>query len=173
MKKILNLTFIFLFVLTMSLGPSLSTKTARASNDYPTWIYAPSISLFSPVQGMGLTKNGELDVPSGLTNNVGWYKNGVVPGSTGTAVLDAHVFAAFKNLNQIQAGGHIYLLMASGKFLDYVVTASNLYPIKNLSPYTLFTPTASKQLNLITCAGKYISSVGTYDHRLIVSAKLV
>lgn len=152
----------------------LAPKSAGASEvDYPTWVIAPTIGLFSPVQGMGVNSRGELDVPSGYTNNVGWYKDGVLPGNIGTAVLDAHVFAAFKNLSQIQPGGEIYIFMASGKIHRYVVKESNYYSLNTLSPLALFEPTSSKQLNLITCAGTYIASRGTYDHRLIVKAELV
>ncbi|MHB1330461.1 MAG: class F sortase [Minisyncoccota bacterium] len=173
--KIISRSAAALILLSIfAFSPLLAPKTTEASGiDYPTWVIAPSISLFSPVQGMGVTSKGELDVPSGYTNNVGWYKNGVLPGNTGTAVLDAHVFAAFKNLSLIQPGGEIYIFMASGKIHRYVVKESNYYTLENLSPIALFEPTNSKQLNLITCAGNYISSQGTYDHRLIVKAELV
>src|SRR5579872_1397807 len=108
MKKYLHLSALFLLVLMMSLAGALPLKTAEAATtysaaitysstivstyDYPVWISAPSINLFSPIQKVGVTKAGDLAVPSGHTNNVGWYQNGVKPGETGTAVLDAHVF---------------------------------------------------------------------------------
>ncbi|MBX4198896.1 class F sortase [Candidatus Parcubacteria bacterium] len=180
MKKI----FFIALVATATLLPAFTVKTASAAvtyatagpmapNDAPTWIYAPAINLFSPIQGVGTNTKGEMDVPSGYTNNVGWYAGGVAPGNTGTAVLDAHVFAAFKNLNKLPLGSDIYIYMKSGRVLHYVTKASNLYSLATLSPYTLFAPTSAKQLNLITCAGKFTTRLSTYDHRLIVTAELV
>lgn len=173
--KIISRSAAALILLSIfALSPLFTPEVTEASEvDHPTWVIAPYIGLFSPVQGMGVNRNGELDVPSGYTNNVGWYKDGVLPGNTGTAVLDAHVFAAFKNLSLIQPGGEIYIFMASGKIHRYVVRDSDYYALNNLSPLALFEPTNSKQLNLITCAGTYIASRGTYDHRLIVKAELV
>lgn len=147
--------------------------SATIKSDAPMWIYAPAINLFSPIQGVGTNAKGEMDVPSGKTNKVGWFAGGVTPGETGTAVLDAHVFAAFKDLNKLPVGSDIYIYMASGKILHFVTKASNLYALSTLSPYTLFAPTASKQLNLITCAGKLTANLSTYTHRLIVTAELV
>lgn len=154
-----------------------NTKTAHAAEtvtaDAPAWIYAPSIGLFSPIQGVGTTATGEMDVPSGRSNNVGWYQYGVKPGEQGTAVLDAHVFAAFKNLSLMKPGQDIYIVMQSGKLLHYVTTRAETYAINALSPYTLFAPSNKPQLNLITCAGQFVASRATYDHRLIVSAVLI
>ncbi|MDB5194587.1 MAG: peptidase sortase [Parcubacteria group bacterium] len=141
--------------------------------DYPVRITAPSVKLDSPIQPVGVNTKGEMSVPSGSTKNVGWYKYGTVPGTTGTAVLDAHVFAAFKTLANVKIGGDIYVYMHSGKKLHFVVTKAKTYALSTLSSSTLFAATNSKQLNLITCAGKLTADHSTYDHRLIVSAQLV
>lgn len=171
MKKLFFLALVLLVV------PLVPFKTAHAADsvvaDAPAWIYAPSISLFSPIQGVGTTAAGEMAVPSGYSNNVGWYAPGILPGETGTAVLDAHVFAAFKNLSLIKPGQDIYIVMQSGKLLHFVTTAAQTYALNSLSPYTLFAPTSAKQLNLITCAGNLTANGATYDHRLIVSAVLI
>lgn len=165
----------FFIVGLLIILPFFGAKTAKASTatDHPYWIYAPSISLSSPIQNVGSNSKGEMVVPSGKSNHVGWYKDGVVPGETGTAVLDAHVFAAFKNLSRLSTGSDIFIYMKSGKILHFITVASNLYSLSNLSPYTLFAPTMAKQINLITCAGSLTPDHMTYDHRLIVSAKLV
>ena len=65
------------------------------------------------------------------------------------------------------------MFMASGKILSFQVKDYSYHPLKSLSPLALFTPTQSKRLNLITCAGNYVQSLATYDHRLIVTAELV
>src|SRR5689334_6528127 len=70
----------------------------------PVRVIIPSIGLNAPIEQMGLTSSGALDVPSGKTNNVGWYAAGTLPGEVGSAVLDAHVFAALKNLKYVEPG---------------------------------------------------------------------
>jgi LPXTG-site transpeptidase (sortase) family protein len=174
-----SVALILFAIFGFSLSSQTFLKSAHAdvssavTNDSPAWIYAPSIKLSSPIQGVGVTKNGAMDVPSGSGATVGWYEYGVVPGSMGTAVLDAHVFAAFKTLKDVKVGGDIYIYMASGKTYHYVVTKAKTYPITNLSSKTLFTPTSDEALNLITCAGTLTADRSTYTHRLIVSAKLL
>jgi sortase A len=165
------------FIALLTIVPLLPLETVKAEEsvtiaDAPTWIMAPSISLFAPMQGVGINEKGEMDVPSGDSNNVGWYEHGVLPGNHGTAVLDAHVFAAFQNLSQVKPGEYIYIFMQSGKILSFMVKEKALYSLSALSPHTLFEPyNATKKINLITCAGAFLGS--TYSHRLIVSAELV
>lgn len=155
---------------TISSSPVITSSGAEtlATNDYPVRIVAPSIKLDSPIQGMGINSKGELDVPDGKTKNVGWYKHGTVPGNSGAAVLDAHVFAAFSNLKNLKAGSDIYIVMSSGKKFHFTVDAAKKYKLSELSPTDLFQSTNSKKLNLITCAGNLTKDRSTYDHRLIV-----
>lgn len=173
------LIFFAIFSITLALpGAMASAQTIIgnaivSSNDYPVRISAPSIGLNAPIQSVGTTSDGAMAVPSGKTNNVGWYKYGVTPGQNGTAVLDAHVFAAFKNLANVKVGGDIYITMASGKKLHFVVTKSQMYTLASLSSSTLFAQSSSQALNMITCAGNLTADRTTYDHRLIVSAQLV
>jgi LPXTG-site transpeptidase (sortase) family protein len=139
----------------------------------PARLIIPSINLDSPIQHVGLNSKGEMDVPSGRTNNVGWYKDGTVPGQTGSAVIDAHVFAAFVNLNQLKPGNEIRVINRDGSKLRFVVYATNTYPIAEVPLNDLFNKQGDAFLNLITCAGKLTSDRSTYDHRLIVYAKLI
>jgi hypothetical protein len=90
---------LFLSPLTLK-AEQISSKTlsvSSATKVAPVSIYIPSIELMTVVEGVGVTKDGKMDVPSGKTNKVGWYKYGITPGKSGTAVLDAHNTAAFKN----------------------------------------------------------------------------
>ncbi len=114
-----------------------------------------------------------MDVPSGNTDNVGWYKNGTVPGQLGSAVLDAHVFAAFKNLKNLLPGSDIYLLMNSGNFLHFITTDAKIYALNEFSSIPLFNLADTQRLNLITCSGSLTKDHSTYDHRLVVYTKLV
>lgn len=141
--------------------------------DHPIRLQIPSIRLNSPIEDMGLNAVGEMAVPSGRTNDVGWYAAGTVPGDIGSAVLDAHVFAAFKDLGRVPVGADIYVIMASGARLHFRVRSAVTYPISKVPLNSLFNGNDGRYLNLITCAGKLTPDHSTYDHRRIVSASFV
>lgn len=157
---------------TISSGAVSAVSTS--STGVPLYLYIPSIKLLSNVQDVGIDAKGNMDVPSGKTNNVGWYKYGVKPGTTGTAVLDAHNTAAFKELNKVPVGAPVYVYMSDGKWLQFKVNKAKTYSMQTLQPSTLFEPTNNRvqKINLITCAGKSLGN-GEATHRLIVSAELV
>ena len=173
MKKIVVIALgVFIFSPFAARASIVTPGTFKTNPSSPLYLHIPSINLTSSVEGVGIDKKGRMDVPSGRTNKVGWYKYGVVPGNIGTAVLDAHNTAAFKKLNQVSVGEEIYVMSSSGEWLKFKVTAAKTYSVKNLKPVTLFAPTNSRQINLITCAGTLLGN-GEATHRLIVSAELV
>jgi LPXTG-site transpeptidase (sortase) family protein len=139
----------------------------------PTTLSIPSIKLTTKIIPVGVDSQGDMAVPSGSTNNVGWYDAGTLPGEYGSAVLDAHVFAAFKNLRYAKIGDDIYVTDANGTQRHFTVTDSRVYKLSDVPADLLFNKTGGQYLNLITCAGTYIPSIDTYDHRLIVYAQLV
>ncbi len=114
-----------------------------------------------------------MDVPDGDTKNVGWYSSGTVPGNVGSAVIDAHVFAAFAKLKNIKVGSDIYVETDSGQKLHFVVSEIKTYALKDVPTDLLFNRADTARLNLITCAGKLTADHSTYDHRLVVYATLV
>ncbi len=121
---------------------------------------------------MGLTKDGNLDVPSGKTNNVGWYAKGTLPGEMGSAVLDAHVYAAFSNLHKVVRGDTIYVAMQDGTTQEFKVVGTKVYELSELSGDELFNRKGGRYLHLITCAGTLTQDKSTYTHRLVVYAEL-
>lgn len=142
-------------------------------SERPVQIRISSIQLTAPVVPVGVLPNGEMDVPSGTTNNVGWYEPGTLPGNMGSAVMDAHVYAAFKKLRYAKIGEMIQVTTETGRVLTYRITSSMVYPKDQLPMETIFTDQTGAYLNLITCAGKLLRSQDTYSHRLVVYAELV
>ncbi len=139
----------------------------------PARLLIPAIGLDSEIQYVGQNSKGEMDVPSGETNYVGWYQKGTVPGKTGSAVFAAHVFAAFSDLDRVPVGADIYVDTNGGERLHFVVEAAKTYELGSISSQTLFNRKDDQRLNLITCAGTFVKSLDTYDHRLVVYATLV
>jgi len=143
-----------------------------AGPEYPVTLVVPSIDMRNPVVFVGLNSKGEMDVPSGDTNHVGWYEYGTKPGEVGSAVLDAHVFAAFARLNELKPGQDIYVMTNKGRTLHYVVEEARTYLLADVPREKLFNRADTARLNLITCAGSLTPDRSTYDHRFIAYAVL-
>lgn len=139
----------------------------------PTRISIPSLAIDSPVIEVGVNSAGEMDVPDGSTNLVGWYKYGTVPGDVGSAVMDAHVYAAFKRLKSAQIGSSIFVTDTNGTVREFKIVSSKVYPLREVPMRTIFSDTSGMYLNLITCEGRYLIPKGTYDKRRVVYAELV
>ncbi len=157
--------------------PALEAETSpvkkiAVAKQAPVRLSIPAIELNNPIVPMGIDKKGDLDVPSGDTNNVGWYAKGTMPGSVGSAVMDAHVFAAFSRLHEVGAGDDIYVVMADGSRLRFVVERTQVYRLEDLSSNELFNARGGRYLHLITCAGELTDDKSTYTHRLVVYAAL-
>jgi sortase (surface protein transpeptidase) len=152
-----------------SFTAAVAPKTATLGTDdqYPVRLIIPSIDLSSPIVPVGVNSKGEMAVPSGSTNNIGWYKGGPMPGSPGSAVLDAHVFAALKDLRYVKVGDPVYVLTKGGTRLRFIVKESTVFTLSEITSDILFGRSGGRWLNIITCAGAYIPSLGTYDHRLV------
>lgn len=143
-----------------------------AERAWPVRARIPSIALDAPIEGMGINDAGEMDVPDGRTDKVGWYKYGATPGEAGSAVFDAHVYAAFRNLHRVKVGDEISVDMTGGKTLRFVVSDTAVYPLEEVSADELFNRADGRYLHLITCAGNWDAARDTYDSRLIVHATL-
>ncbi len=151
----------------------LAAFAAPDPAQFPVLVQIPSIKLAAPIENMGVNTKGEMDAPDGTGRAVGWYKDGAVPGALGSAVFDAHVFAAFSKLRFVKPGQDIFVTTAAGKKLHFIVTDSRVYKLGELPPSLLFAQNDARRLNLITCAGKPTKDGSTYDHRLVVYTKLV
>lgn len=138
----------------------------------PVRVSIPAIGLNKRIVKVGINSVGEMDVPSGSTQNVGWYSKGVAPGNVGSAVLAAHVFAAFGALHKTEVGDEIFVEAENGGHLRFVVTKTEVYKLGDLSADTLFNRKDGRHLHLITCAGAPTSDGSTYTHRLVVYATL-
>ena len=152
---------------------SVSQNTLQENSfkaNYPVKLIIPSIKMSSKIRMLGKDKQGNMDVPQASTNDVGWYKDGTLPGEVGNAVIGAHVFAAFSKLKNVKLGDDIYILNNQNQKLHFIVADTKTYKLSTLTSETLFEQKDARRLNLITCAGKLTSDRSTYDRRLVVSA---
>jgi sortase A len=145
---------------------------------HPERLRIPKLDIDAHVQEVGVNADGNMGVPSNFTD-VGWYKYGVVPGGSGSAVIAGHVdnglglAGVFKKLHEIEVGDEVVVTRADGTELTFVVTGKRAYPYDAVPTEIVFNPAGSNRLNLITCGGSWIKSAKTYDERLVVFTKLV
>jgi LPXTG-site transpeptidase (sortase) family protein len=104
----------------------------------------------------------------------------VPPGEPGLSVIDGHISGIyntdgiFQHLDKLKNGDTFTVTLGSGKRLTYSVYDNRSVPVGEAVAALLRQDAGVKsQLNLITCGGQYNKASDSYDHRVIVSAKLV
>lgn len=127
----------------------------------------PSLGISAPLTDVGLTSEGAVAVPAGM--QVGHWNGSAKPGTRGLAFLDGHTPGVFSGLTGISAG-HIFNVHYNGQDLLYKVVFTEIVPLAsvNMSKALRVYGGAAEGINLMTCAGMYDASLGTYNQRLIV-----
>lgn len=159
--------------------PTDACKTYTVPADHPKYIAIPEINGSGCVVQVGIDQHGAIAVPDNIYT-AAWYVNSVLPGQPGLSVIDGHISgrynqdAIFQHLNQLKSGDQFTITLGSGVVLRYQVFKEQLVPLDSAVGILLTKdPTVTSQLNLITCGGVYDKKIGLYDHRVIVSAKLI
>lgn len=171
------------------LKPNLSTPVVAATkvtkeapraapaNLAPWRLSIPASGVDAAIQTVGLTKDGNMDVPTNYTD-VGWYKQGPKPGEVGNAVLAGHLndgastAGVFQNLSKLKVGDYIYI-KDGDKQQRFLVLEMQNYSVDKAPLNKIFGSSTERQLNLITCSGNWDKSKQEYNQRLVVFTKLV
>ncbi len=138
----------------------------------PVELTIDRVQIRAPIEPVG-TVNGFMAVPL-FANSVGWYDLGTRPGDTGSAVLAGHVNwtggqdAVFTNLHLLQTGDIISVMDNYGNHDHFIVRDIKKYALDAPSDSVFRNHDGLSRLNLITCDGKWDSSKGTHDSRLVV-----
>ena len=141
--------------------------------DKPLSIQLPTIKTGGFIQQVGVDKENQMVVPSNV-NMAGWYTKSVLPGDDGLSIIDGHVHGLyakgiFYNLGKLKAGDEFTVTYGDKSVRKFKVKQVQTVSIKEADT-TLFVRDKNipKQLNLITCTGKYDKASKTYDSRIIV-----
>lgn len=148
-----------------------------ASND-PKKIIIPSVGIDGFVQKVGVDQNNQIAVPNNV-HMAGWFIDSVRPGEKGLSIIDAHLDgrinaeALFSTLPSVKQNDAITVEFGDGSQKVFIVSEMHEVGLNEASS-VLFSqnPTATNQLNLITCVGTYDKAANTYDKRFIVYAQL-
>ncbi|MEU6675872.1 class F sortase [Streptomyces sp. NPDC046925] len=143
----------------------------------PDRIRIPAIRVDAPLMGLGLTRQGSLDVPPPKkTNLAGWYESGTTPGETGTAIVAGHVDNAegpsvFYDLGRLTRGSTIELERRDGSVAVFTVDANEVYEAEKFPDEKVYGAADRPELRVITCGGSYSRKTG-YQGNVVVFAHL-
>lgn len=145
----------------------------RGSANDPKRITMPGIDLKAFIVQVGVDQNKQIAVPNNI-HIAGWFVDSVKPGDKGLSIIDGHVNGrkekgVFKDIERLKAGDQYRIDFADGLVREFVVRAVTVVPNADAAG-VLFSqdPTIERQVNLITCAGRFDPAARIYDKRVIV-----
>lgn len=143
----------------------------------PTKIEIPALKVSASVNGQGLNKDGQMEVPDN-GEDVGWYELGAKPGANGNAVIAGHVDdytgpAVFFYLKNLKAGDLIHVYGKENEKVSFQVEKVVSYKKDEAPLRVIFGPSQQPRLNLITCTGVYNRKNNEHEKRLVVYAKRI
>jgi len=139
----------------------------------PVRLKIPSINIDAPIEHMGLTSDGAMDVPKDPFN-VAWFNLGPRPGEKGSAVIAGHygwknnTSAVFDNLYKLIVGDKIYIEDEKGVITTFVVHEIQTYDKDDATLDVFMSDDDKSHLNLITCTGVWNKAEKIYSKRLVV-----
>ena len=142
----------------------------------PVRLVIPRIAVNARIEARGLDANRNLDVPADY-RHVAWYNLGPAPGQPGNALINGHVnwwtgAAVFTRLSELKPGDRIFVVRGDDSRLTFKVTRT-IVVVATARVASLFAPSPTAGLTLITCSGQWDSELSSDTHRLLVSAVLV
>ncbi|MDU0367177.1 class F sortase [Microbacterium sp. KSW4-17] len=147
---------------------------SSANTAPPVHISIPSIGVSSDLVGLDRGEDGWIQAPADY-DAVGWYEKGVLPGEVGPAVIAGHVDsptgpAVFIDLPRLAPGDTVAVERADGSTANFVVTGLQTVEKDSFPTESIYAPTPTPQLRLVTCAGAWDPASGHYVDNLVVTA---
>ncbi len=140
----------------------------------PVALTIPLIGIQTKLVYLGLTTNGELQVPSS-TSVAGWYTGSPRPGAIGSAIIVGHIDSylgpgIFFRLDTLRRGDKIYVRRADGTLVEFRVTSVQMYLKDHFPTERVYGPVPDAELRLITCGGVFDPATGHYLSNVVVYA---
>ena len=160
-------------LLLVAFGKSYQTASKTTGSVVPQSIDIPSIDVEAPLMKLGLSKDGEVELPPYEKPKLaGWYTGSAVPGDKGASVIIGHVDtktapAVFFKLRQIRKGEIVKVERSDGKVVKYKVDSIEQVSKEHFPAKRVY---VEDGLKLVTCGGKFDYAKGEYDDNIIVYA---
>ena len=144
------------------------------SRSVPVRLRIPAIDVDSDLMGLGLQKDGTLEVPPGAFP-AGWFRGAPTPGELGPAIIVGHVRfetpGVFARLTELRPDDEIKVARKDGSTAAFRVTrvqhfAKSAFPTKKV-----YGNIDHAGLRLITCGG-LDANTNKFDENVVVFAEL-
>ncbi|MBB5777076.1 class F sortase [Nonomuraea angiospora] len=160
-------------LLLVAFGKGMQTGTTPTASIVPESIDIPSIDVDAPLMKLGLSKDGEVELPPYEKPKVaGWYTGSAVPGEKGASVIIGHVDtktapAVFYKLRQLRKGETVKVERSDGKVVSFKVDHIEQVHKDSFPTRRVY---LEDGLKLVTCGGKFDYAKGEYLDNIIVYA---
>jgi sortase (surface protein transpeptidase) len=166
-------------------GPTSTPKPVTAvvgpvlAASRPVSLTIPAIGVKSPLQRLGQTADGSLEVPAPgpKYDYPGWYRYSPTPGSLGPSVIVGHVDSAangpsvFWRLGNLRPRDTVRVARADGSVAIFVVDDVRRFRKTRFPSRLVYGNTDHAALRIITCGGPLEG--GHYRDNIVVLASLV
>lgn len=161
---------------TNGAGKPSRTPAAASRNKpgKPQLLTVPAIGVKAPVDAVGMQGDAQA-VPESFSRT-GWWRDGVIPGRPGNAVITGHTWSrgdgVFDQLSKLRRGDVIRLRTTNGSLLTYRVRSVGMVPLDQFGSVAadIYRPSGPSGLVLMTC-GDWDGS--DYNATRVVQADLV
>lgn len=152
----------------------VAAQPVRAVGD-PVRLRIPSLGLSTSLIPLRLDRRNKLIAPERF-DVAGWNRSGPEPGERGAAVIAGHVDsrsgpAVFHRLGDLRPGAAIHVDTDRGRTLTFTARGLERHA-KTAVPDSVYRPTPTPELRLITCGGTFDPTRRSYRDNVIVHAHL-
>ncbi|MBL0746909.1 class F sortase [Nocardioides baculatus] len=145
--------------------PAVETRTTALLGR----LSIPAIGVSAAIIPVGVTRRGELAIGRSARDVYRW-RDGVVPGQEGSAVLAGHTWSkgpgVFDRLGRLEVGDRVVV----GRNRFEVTRVRRVRDMSRNAVAALFSDRGPSRLVLITC-GDRNNTTGVYRSRILVSAR--
>ncbi len=157
--------------------PGRQGNRPRLTESAPVRVLIPTLNVNASTVELGVGSGGALETPSD-PDDVGWFVGAHTPGGPGSAVVAGHVTwngrpTVFSRLDQLNAGDKVRVEREDGTTARFEVIQRGTFPKREFPTSEVYGASATPQLILITCGGKYDADRRYYDANVVVWARLV
>ena len=156
-------------------APPLARSARKVAR--PVALTIPAIGVRTPLERLGRTPQGTLQVPVSTTL-AGWYTGSPRPGQIGSSIIAGHIDSTqgpgvFFRLRLLRPGDRVYVRRSDGTLVVFRVYAERMYAKSSFPTERVYGPTPDAELHLITCGGVFDSATGSYLSNVVVYASQV
>ena len=143
----------------------------------PERIVIPTIGVDADVIDLGLSPNGEVEVPSDF-DQAGWFDETPRPGRVGVSVITGHVDsrsgpAVFFRLAELATGDRIEVHGTDGEVVEFEMREASQHAKSEFPVEDVFRSSDRPELILVTCGGVFDEQERSYRDNIIVTAERV